>query len=85
MLLSYLCSPLTKILLNSNTDCLTDDNGNIFIIDGDSVNINKFDFLDSNEDVTTFLLCTNEFGNGCDRSTTAYVILNPEYDTTPGQ
>ena len=83
-LLPYLRSPLTKILLNSNTDCLTDANGNLFIIEGDSVNINKFDFLDSNEDVTTFLLCTNEFGNGCD-STTAYVILNPEHDLTPGE
>ena len=43
-LLPYLCSPFTKILLNSNTDCLTDANGNLFIIEGDSVNINKFDF-----------------------------------------
>ena len=43
-LMSYLRSPLTKILLNSNTDCLTDANGNLVIIEGDSVNINKFDF-----------------------------------------
>ena len=84
-LLPYRCPPLTKILLNSNTDCLTDDEGNLIIIEGGSVNINKFDFLDSNEDVTTFLLCTNEFGNGCDLDVYAYVILNPEHDLTPGE
>ena len=85
-----MCSCLTfvlhlLILLIANTDCLTDDDGNLIIIEGDSVNINKFDFLDSNEDVTTFLLCTNEYGDGCDLDVYAYAILNPEHDLTPGE
>ena len=70
---------------SNNTDCLTDIDGNLNIFEGDSVSLNKFDFLDSNEDVTTFLLCTNEFGDECDLDVYAYVILNPEHDLTPGE
>ena len=84
------CLLLLRLLISitnalSNTDCLTDIDGNLNIFEGDSVNLNKFDFLDSNEDVTTFLLCTNEFGDECDLDVYAYVILNPEHDLTPGE
>ena len=74
--ISILCQYHLPDCFTNGTDKPNPDN---FFKYANQVDIGRYE-LDDDTDVTSFQICPGEYGIGCDRNTTAYVVRKQDFD-----
>ena len=74
--ISILCQYYLPDCFTNGTDEPNPDN---FFKYANQVDIGRYE-LDDDTDVTSFQICPKEYGIGCDRNTTAYVVRKQDFD-----